>query len=215
MSARVRVLGFSVSRDGYGAGPHQGEREPLGEGGRALHAWIFATRSGRAMIGLEGGSEGVDDAHFRRDADAAGATVMGRNMFGPERGPWSRDPWRGWWGDEPPFGHPVFVLTHFEREPLTLGATTFRFTTGALGDVVAQAREAAGGRDVVIGGGVATVRTALAEGLVDEARLALVPVELGAGERLLEDPSRWPDGYVEAGRAEGEGATHVRLVRAP
>ncbi len=214
MGARVRVLGFSVSRDGYGAGPHQSEREPLGEGARVLHEWIFATRSGRAMIGLEGGSEGVDDAHFRRDVDAAGATVMGRNMFGPERGPWSPEPWRGWWGDEPPFAHPVFVLTHFARPPLELGSTTFHFVTGGLADVVARAKVAAAGRDVSVGGGVATVRAALAECLVDEVDLALVPVEFGAGERLLDDPRRWPDGYDEVERVEGEGATHVRLARA-
>lgn len=215
MGARVRIEGFSVSRDGFGAGPHQSEREPLGEGGRALHEWIFATRTGRAMVGLEGGTEGVDDAHFRRDGVSVGATVMGRNMFGPERGPWSRESWRGWWGDEPPFAHPVFVLTHFAREPLTLGSTTFHFVSGGLGDVVASARDAAADRDVLIGGGVAIVRSAFAERLVDEATIALVPVVLGGGERLLDEPDHWPDGYVEVGRVEGEGATHVRLARVP
>jgi dihydrofolate reductase len=214
MGGRVRIEGFSVSRDGLGAGPRQSEREPLGEGGRSLHEWIFATRTGRAMVGLEGGSQGVDDEHFRRNAHTVGATIMGRNMFGPERGPWSRDPWRGWWGDEPPFGHPVFVLTHFARGPLTLGMTTFHFVTGGLDDVVAAARDVAADRDVLIGGGVAVVRAALAERLVDDVALALVPVALGEGERLFDDPGRWPDGYVEVERVAGEGATHVRLARA-
>lgn len=215
MAGRVVVDGFSVSLDGFGAGPDQSEAEPLGVGGRALHEWIFATRTGRAMIGREGGSTGIDDAHFRGGAEAIGATVMGRNMFGPERGPWSADPWRGWWGDEPPFGHPVLVLTHHERDTLVLGATRFHFATDGLEEALARARALANGLDVAVGGGVATLREAFARRLLDEVRLAVVPVELGRGERLLDAPGEWPAGYREVERVEGEGATHVRLVRAP
>lgn len=207
------VASLSVALDGFGAGPDQDEAHPIGVGGEVLHEWIFATRSGRRMVGRDGGSEGIDDRFFRRDAAAVGATVMGRNMFGPVRGPWREPEWRGWWGASPPFHHPVFVLTHFERDPLELDDTTFFFVGDGLTAALERARSVADGRHVAIGGGVSTMRAALAARLVDELDLAVVPVELRAGERLLTAIGDWPAGYEVWGVTPGEGATHYQLVR--
>lgn len=147
--SRVVVDGLSVSLDGYVAGLHQDEDNPLGVGGSRLHEWIFATKSGRQMIGESGGAEGVDEGFFHSGGDRASTTIMGRNMFGPVRGPWSEPEWRGWWGDVPPFHHPVFVLTHFERPPLEMeGGTTFYFATKGIPDALARAREVAGDGDI-------------------------------------------------------------------
>lgn len=211
--SKVIVNGFSLSRDGFGAGPDQDEANPLGRGGRALHEWIFATASGRRMIGESGGSEGVDDRFFSRDEWTIGATVMGRNMFSPRRGPWGDPEWRGWWGETPPFGHPVFVLTHFAREPLVMDGTTFYFVGDGLDAALDRARDAAGDADIAVGGGVATLRACLAARLVDEVRLAVVPVDLGAGERLVASAGAWPAGYEVSSVTPGEGATHYVLAR--
>ncbi|MGH3733543.1 MAG: dihydrofolate reductase family protein [Acidimicrobiales bacterium] len=210
---RVRVGSFSVSLDGFGAGPQQGEANPLGVGGRQLHDWIFATSSGRRMIGETGGSVGVDDAMFKGNLEIHGSTIMGRNMFGPVRGPWGDRDWRGWWGDEPPFHNPVFVLTHYERSDLVMGDTTFHFVTGGLKEALAQAREAAGDGDIHVGGGVATIRMLLDARLIDEMWLAIVPVQLGAGERLFSALERWPVGYERGREIPGELVTHLEFIR--
>jgi dihydrofolate reductase len=194
------------------AGPNQDEANPLGVGGQQLHEWVFATKSGRAMIGESGGSEGVDDEKFKESRND-GATIVGRNMFGPVRGPWGDPAWNGWWGDDPPFHHPVFVFTHFERPDLTLGDTTFHFVSDSIGAVVTAAREAARDRDVLVGGGVATLRAFLDAKLIDELRLAVVPIYMGEGERLFEMGGEWPDGYEVRDVVAGEGATHYTLER--
>lgn len=209
----VRAYSFSISIDGFGAGPGQDADNPLGVGGRQLHEWIFATKSGRSMIGESGGEEGVDDARFKANLEASGPTIMGRNMFGPVRGPWGSSQWRGWWGDEPPFHRPVFVLTHYERPDLVVGATTFHFVTGGLKEALRRARDVAGGHDVRVGGGVGTIRQLLEMRALDELHLAVVPVELGAGERLVESVGAWPDGYYVRREVAGERVTHIELVK--
>lgn len=211
--SKVLVDSFSVSLDGYGAGPDQSESNPLGVGGRALHEWIFATKTGRKMIGETGGSEDTDDAVFKSRLESEGPVIMGRNMFGPVRGPWKSHEWRGWWGNDPPFHSPVFVLTHYERPDLVLGDTTFHFVTGGIDEALARARDAAGEHDIHIGGGVSTIRTLLDAQTVDELHLAVVPVRLGGGERLLETVGLWPLGYELRNEVLGEGAMHLELSR--
>src|SRR3954449_4958508 len=184
--AKVRVSAFAVSLDGYAAGPHQSLENPLGVRGPELFQWFFNTRTWKQMHGAEGGSTGVDDEWARRGMENVGAWILGRNMFGPIRGPWPDDSWKGWWGEEPPYHTPVFVLTHHARAPLSMaGGTEFRFVTGGIEDALAQARAAAGGLDVRIGGGGSTVRQYLRAGLIDELHLAVSPVLLGSGEHLL------------------------------
>ena len=211
---RLRVHCFSTSLDGRAAGPQQSVDAPMGVGGELLHGWVFETAYGRAMIGQDGGTTGVDDAWLRRGDVGIGATVMGRNMFGPVRGPWPDDSWRGWWGEEPPYHHPVFVLTHHERAPLVMGETTFHFVSDGLASALSQAIDAAGGLDVRLGGGVSTVASALHAGLVDDIHLAVVPVLLRGGERLYHDLGTWPDAFVLAQSAAGEGALHLYFTRA-
>ncbi|HUR59856.1 MAG TPA: dihydrofolate reductase family protein [Opitutaceae bacterium] len=179
---------ITTSLDGFVAGPNQSLDHPLGEGGMALHQWAFPTRTFRSMHGDGGGGEtGVNDDIFGEAFENVGATIMGRNMFGPVRGPWGQDPWKGWWDDEPPFHHPVFVLTHHGRPPLPMrGGTTFHFVTEGIESALAQARTAAGGKDITIGGGASTVQQYLAAGLLDELDLHVVPCLLGAGARLLD-----------------------------
>lgn len=212
--ARLEVHAMSMSLDGYVAGPHQDEENPLGIGGATLHEWIFATKSGRDMIGEPGGTEGIDNEAFKRGFKGVGATIMGRNMFGPVRGPWEKSDWSGWWGESPPFHHTVFVLTHFDRAPLILNDTTFVFVTEGMEVALDRARTAAGDDIIRLGGGAATVREFLGARLVDEIHLAVVPVTLDAGERLLEKVGDWPEGYECSSVVEGEGATHYQLVRA-
>jgi len=195
------------------AGPDQDEANPLGVGGQQLLEWIFATKSGRAMIGQSGGTEGVDNEVFNATLNKAGATIMGRNMFGPVRGFWGDSNWRGWWGDEPPFHHQVFVLTHFDRPDLVMGDTTFHFVNEGIESVVLKARATALDHDIHVGGGVATLRTFLNAQLVDELRVTVVPIYLGAGERLFEVAGEWPEGYEVRDVVAGEGATHYTLVR--
>lgn len=210
--ARLRVHNLTVSLDGYAAGPEQGPDHPLGRGGEQLHEWAFATRTFRRMHGMEGGSSGTDDAFAARATDGIGATIMGRNMFGPVRGAWAGESWTGWWGDDPPFHHPVFVLTHHAREPVRMeGGTTFHFVTDGIEAALEQAVAAADGRDVAVGGGPDTVRQYLRAGLVDEVHVAIAPVLLGSGERLFEDDLT--SAYELAEFAPSEAVTHVRLVR--
>ena len=177
----------SVSLDGFSAGPDQSRDDPLGVGGMALHEWVFATRTFHAMQGQEGGSGGLDDREAGAWSDDTGATIMGRNMFGPIRGEWPDEPWNGWWGDDPPFHTPVFVLTHHPREPVEMqGGTTFHFVTDGIEAALELALDAAGGRDVSIGGGAATAQQYLRAGLVDMMRIHVTPVLLSAGERLFD-----------------------------
>ena len=208
---------FAVSVDGFAAGPDQGVDDPLGVGGRRLHEWVFATPTGAAMLGLDPGvarERSIDDDYLARGEEGIGATIMGRNMFGPVRGPWPDEEWKGWWGDEPPYHHPVFVLTHHPRPPLTMaGGTTFHFVDDTIATVAEQAFAAAAGGDVRLGGGVSTVRAYLRAGLVDEVHLAIVPVLLGRGERLFEGLDDLADRYDCVELVAGPSVAHVRLAR--
>ncbi len=209
---RLRVQSFALSLDGYGAGPNQGLEHPLGVGGPELMEWFFPTRLWRKMQGLGDGETGVDNEIAEQGFAGIGAWILGRNMFGPVRGPWPDDSWKGWWGDDPPYHTPVFVLTHHPRTPLRMtGGTEFRFVTEGIHVALAQATAAAGGRDVRIGGGVSTVRQYLRAGLIDELHLAIRPVLLGSGEHLLHDIDMKALGYECAQYVAGERATHAFL----
>jgi dihydrofolate reductase len=211
---KLRVHNFAMSVDGYIAGPHQSIDNPLGVGGRRLHDWVFATRFGREMIGEEGGDEGVDHQFLMRGVVGIGATIMGRNMFGPIRGDWDDDEWKGWWGDEPPYHHPVFVLTHHAREPIPMkGGTTFNFVTDGIESALAQAFDAAGGEDVRLGGGASTVRQYLRSGLVDDIHLAIVPILLRGGERLFDELDGAPDGLECVEFVSSPVVAHVRFAK--
>jgi dihydrofolate reductase len=210
--SRVVVRSFGVSIDGFGAGPGQDLQNPLGVNGPELMEWFFHTRVWRTMHGHDDGETGVDNRIAERGFDHMGAWILGRNMFGPVRGPWPDDSWKGWWGDEPPYHVPTFVLTHHPRAPLPMkGGTEFRFVTAGIHDALAQAKEAAGDRDVRIGGGVSTVRQYLRAGLIDELHLAVHPVALGSGENLLQGIDLRALGYQRAESIMGERAMHVFL----
>ena len=213
MMSKLLVRSFALSIDGYGAGPNQDRQNPLGVGGVELMEWFFHTRVWRDMHGQGEGSEtGVDNAMAQKGFEGIGAWILGRNMFGPVRGPWPDDSWKGWWGDEPPYHTPVFVLTHHARAPLPMkGGTEFRFVTDGIQSALAQARAAAGGRDVRLGGGVATVRQYLQAGLIDELHLAMRPVLLGSGENLMTGIDLRALGYECAKSVAGERATHLFL----
>jgi dihydrofolate reductase len=212
--ARLRVHSLSMSLDGYVAGPDQGLDQPLGIGGRRLHDWVFETRTGRQMIGAEGGSTGTDDERLALGFDGIGATIMGRNMFGPVRGPWPDEEWRGWWGDNPPFHHPVFVLTHRPRHPLEMeGGTTFYFVSDGIESTLERAFDAAAGADVALGGGASTVRQYLRARLVDDLHIVIVPIFLGAGERLFEDLDGAGADYECAELVSSRKVSHIRLTR--
>src|SRR5437868_6668674 len=184
--SKLRVNCFSVSLDGYGAGPDQSLENPLGVGGKAVHEWVFPTRTFQAMLGQDGGTTGVDDDFAKRGFENLGAWILGRNMFGPVRGEWPDESWKGWWGDNPPYHCPVFVLTHHPRAAIEMqGGTVFHFITDGIREALRQARAAAGGQDVRVGGGPATIRQYLSDGLVDELHLAISPVLLGSGEPLF------------------------------
>ena len=203
-----------MSVDGFGAGPGQDLLNPLGVGGRALHQWFFPTRTFRKMFGQDGGTTGIDDDFATRGFDNVGAWILGRNMFGPIRGPWPDASWKGWWGDNPPYHTPVFVLTHHAREPLAMeGATTFHFVTGGIHEALERAVDAAKGKDVRLGGGVATIRQYLQAGLVDEMHVAIAPVLLGSGESLLSGIDLPALGYRCAEHVPTPNATHVVLRR--
>jgi dihydrofolate reductase len=214
--SKLRVHNFSLSLDGYAAGPDQSLDNPLGVGGGGLHEWVFATRSFRRMHGLDGGGEqGLDDEFAAQGEVGIGATIMGRNMFGSVRGPWGDADWKGWWGDNPPFHHPVFVLTHHPRASITMqGGTTFHFVSDGIEAALERALEAAHGNDVRLGGGAATVQQYLRARLIDELHLAIVPILLGRGERLFDHLGDGPVGYsVEF--ACSPAVVHARLLRAP
>ena len=212
--SRLRVQSFAVSIDGYGAGSGQDLEHPLGVNGPNLMEWFVHTRLWRRMHGNDGGEAGVDNGMAEQGFANIGAWILGRNMFGPVRGPWPDDGWKGWWGDEPPYHVPVFVLTHYARPPLTMaGGTEFRFVTEGIHSALEQARAAAGGRDVRLGGGVAAVRQYLRHGLIDELHLAIRPVLLGSGEDLFRDIDTRALGYDCARHVAGERALHVFLSK--
>jgi len=199
---------ISISADGYVAGPNQSEEHGLGEGGEALHEWVVKLSAWRESHGHEGGEVNASSEIFEAAAGNTGAVIMGRNMFGPVRGPWTEPLWNGWWGDEPPFRVPVFVLTHYEREPLTLGETSFHFVTEGPERAVELAREAAGDKDVSIGGGGETIQELIRAGLLDEILVNQVPVSLGDGVRLLDGIP--PTVKLEQTRVvEGDGVAHL------
>lgn len=211
---KLRVHNLAISVDGYAAGPGQSSDNPLGVGGARLHEWAFATRSGRRMHGMDGGDTGVDDDFVARGDVGIGATIMGRNMSGPIRGPWGNDEWTGGWSDDPPFHHPVFVLTHHPRASISMqGGTTFHFVDDGIEAALQRALDAAGGDDVRIGGGAATIQQYLHAGLIDDMHVAIVPIVLGGGERLVDHRDGGPDGY-ECVEFVGSGSVaHVRLAR--
>ncbi|MGE0117081.1 MAG: dihydrofolate reductase family protein [Dongiaceae bacterium] len=211
---KLRVACFAVSLDGYGAGPAQSRDNPLGLGGKALHQWFIPTRTFQTMFGQADGTTGVDEDFAARGMAGIGAWILGRNMFGPIRGPWPDEDWKGWWGDNPPYHVPVFVLTHHPRAPLAMaGGTTFHFVTEGIEAALQRATEAAGGKDVRIGGGAATIRQYLRAGLVDELHLAIAPVLLGGGEPLLAGIDLLRLGYDCTEHVPSEKATHVVLTK--
>jgi dihydrofolate reductase len=211
---KLCVRAFGLSIDGFGAGVHQDLENPMGRGGMALHDWAFATRTFQRMFGKPGGSSGIDDGFAARGFENIGAWILGRNMFGPVRGAWPDHSWRGWWGEEPPYHCQVFVLTHHARPPLVMaGGTTFHFVTEGIHAALARATEAAGGQDVRLGGGVATVREYLRAGLLDELHLTLAPVLLGAGENLWAGLDLAALGYECKACVPGEKATHLTVGR--
>jgi dihydrofolate reductase len=213
--SKLKVQSFSISLDGYGAGPNQSLQNPLGEGGESLHQWLIGTRTFQRMLGDETkGTDGPDEDFAARGFENIGAWILGRNMFGPVRGPWPDDKWKGWWGDEPPYHCDVFVLTHHARAPLAMnGGTTFYFVTDGIGAALARARAAAGGKDVRLGGGVSTIRQYLQAGLVDEMHLAISPVLLGSGEALLAGIDLPKLGFTCTEHVPTRAATHVVLSR--
>jgi dihydrofolate reductase len=212
---RVRVESFTISLDGFGAGPGQDLENPLGVGGTQLHRWAFPTRTfQRALFGSDTGTTGIDDDFAARGFRNIGAWILGRNMFGPMRGPWRDHSWRGWWGDNPPYHVPVFVLTHHPRPSFEMeGDTTFHFVTGGIHEALDRARKAARGMDVRIGGGPNTIRQYLDAGLIDELHVAIAPILLGGGERLFEGVDLRARGYEVSPFVASDNAAHVVLRR--
>lgn len=212
--ARVIVSGFSLSMDGFGAGPDQSLDDPLGKRGMELHRWIFDTRTFQAMIGQDGGADGIDEDYAARAMRGFGAFILGRNMFGPIRGEWPDETWKGWWGENPPYHAPVFVLTHHARAPVEMaGGTTFHFVTDGIAAALGRAKAVAGGRNVKIAGGVSTVRQYLQADLIDEMHLAIAPVVLGRGEALFAGIDLPSLGFRVVERAATEHAMHVVLTK--
>ncbi|MDE2052500.1 MAG: dihydrofolate reductase [Gammaproteobacteria bacterium] len=212
--SRLGVRCFTVSLDGYGAGPDQSRNDPLGRGGMALHEWMFATRTARKMFGQEGGETGIDDDFTAQGFENVGAWILGRNMFGPIRGAWPDESWRGWWGETPPYHTPVFVLTHHPRKPLEMeGGTTFHFVTDGIESALRQARSAANGRDIRLGGGIQAIRQYLSAGHIDDLHLVISPVLLGSGEPLLAGIDLPRLGYRCVRHVPSARATHVVLAR--
>jgi dihydrofolate reductase len=211
---KLRVNCFAVSLDGYGAGPDQSLEAPLGVGGEALHERFFPTSTFQKMIGKDGGAAGPDEDFAARGMAGLGAWILGRNMFGPVRGPWPDGNWKGWWGDTPPYRCPVFVLTHHTRPPLEMGGgTVFHFVTDGFESAIRRAKASAGGKDVRVGGGVATIHQGLQAGLIDELHIAVSPVLLGRGERLFEGVDLVAQGYEIAEQVGTPHATHVVIHR--
>jgi len=213
--SRLRVACFAVSLDGFGAGPHQSLENPLGVGGMGLHEWFFPTRTfQKSVLGKDEGATGLDDDFARRGMENLGAWILGRNMFAPGRGAWDES-WKGWWGDNPPYHVPVFILTHHPRKSIEMaGGTTFHFVTGGIDEALMRAKDAAGAKDVRIGGGAATIRQYVQAGYVDEMHLVFSPVLLGSGEPLLAGLDLLALGYRVVEHAMSNSAMHVRLERA-
>jgi dihydrofolate reductase len=211
---KVAVAGFSLSLDGFGAGRDQSRQDPLGKRGMELHQWFFDEKHFPPMIAATSGSPSPDKDHAARALDGAGAFILGRNMFGHVRGNWADESWNGWWGDNPPWHAPTFILSHYPRDPVEMeGGTTFYFVTGGIHAALEQAKAAAGTKDVKIGGGIATIRQYLDAGLIDELNLAVVPIFLGQGESLLTGIDLPTLGFEVVERAVGEHAMHVRLTK--
>ena len=212
--SKLRVQSFAISIDGYGAGPNQDLQNPLGINGPELMEWFFNTHVWRKMHGLDDGETGIDNQMAEQSFEGIGAWILGRNMFGPIRGPWPDENWKGWWGDEPPYHTPVFVLTHYSRPTVRMkGGTEFHFVTEGIHAALDQARDAAGPGDVRLGGGVSTIRQYLVARLIDELHLAIRPVLLGSGEHLLKDIDLRALGYECTKHVAGERATHVLLSK--
>jgi dihydrofolate reductase len=213
--SKLRLESFTISLDGFGAGPDQDLNNPLGMGGTALHGWALSTRTfQKHLFGSDNGADGIDEDFAARGFRNIGAWILGRNMFGPVRGPWPDESWRGWWGENPVYHVPVFVLTHHARAPLVMeGGTTFHFVTDGIDSALAQAREAAGDRDVRVGGGVNTIQQYLRQRLIDEMHIAIAPVLLGSGERLFEGVNLPALGYACTRCERSELATHVLISR--
>ena len=211
---KVRVRGFAVSIDGFGAGPDQSLEQPMGKGGGGLHGWFFPTRTFRSMIGQDGGTDGIDDGFARASAEGFGAVILGRNMFGPAGDDWGGPDWTGWWGDNPPYHAPTFILSHHARTPIEMeGGTTFHFVTEGIEAALTQARAAAGDLDVKIAGGASTIRQYLLAGAIDELHLAVAPVFLGRGESLFAGIDLPGLGYRVSQVVPTELATHLVLTR--
>jgi dihydrofolate reductase len=211
---KVCVRGFSVSLDGFAAGPEQSLADPLGKRGPEMFQWFFGTKTFCAMVGKEGGSEGVDDKYASAGMTGFGAFILGRNMFGPIRGEWPDDQWKGWWGDNPPYHAPTFILTNYPRAPIEMkGGTTFFFVTDGIESALEQAKAAAGAQNVKIGGGVSTVRQYLQAGEIDEMHLAIAPVVLGRGEALFAGLDLPALGFSVTEHAVTDRATHVVLTK--
>ncbi|HYZ93382.1 MAG TPA: dihydrofolate reductase family protein [Actinomycetota bacterium] len=211
---KLRVCSFSISLDGYGAGPDQSLDTPLGVGGEELHDWMVSTRTFKRTYGEEDGTTGVDDDFTARGFEGIGSWILGRNMFGPVRGPWPDESWKGWWGDNPPYHAPTFVLTHHAREPLEMeGGTVFHFVTDGIEAALDRAREAAGGQDVRLLGGVSTIRQYIEARLVDEMHIAISPILLGSGEHLFSGLDLPALGYECVEHVPTESATHVVVAK--
>lgn len=214
MAGKVRVSSFAVSVDGFGAGPDQSLSNPLGVGGEELHHWFYPTKTFQTLFGQGQGVEGTDNGFAERGMENVGAWILGRNMFGPIRGDWPDETWKGWWGEEPPYHTPVFVLTHHPRAALEMkGGTVFHFVTDGIEAALEQARAAAGDGDIRIGGGAETIRQYLKAGLIDELHVAISPVLLGRGEPFWEGLDLPGLGYEVGTSTAGERATHLRIVR--
>lgn len=212
--SNVRVHCFSVSLDGYGTGEGQSFDTPFGHAGHELHQWMFQTRSGGKIVGNNEGAPGVVNDMVERSFNGVGATILGRNMFGPQRGPWEDESWEGWWGENPPYHHPTFVMTHHHRPTLEMeGGTTFHFVEGTPREVLGMAKEAAGEQDVCVRGGVSVMRDFLRDGLVDEAHIVIVPIVLGRGENLWEGLGDIMSQYEVLESIGSQGVTHLRFVR--
>jgi dihydrofolate reductase len=212
--SKLRVNCFSISSDGYGAGPDQSKENPLGKGGSRVHEWFYPTRTFQTMFGKKEGTTGLDEEFARRGTENLGAWILGRNMFAPSRGAWMDDGWKGWWGASPPYHTPVFILTHHARKPLEMeGGTTFFFVTGGIEEALERARAAAGGKDIRVGGGAATIRQYLRAKLIDEMHLAISPVVLGSGEHLLQGIDLPALGYGVIEHKTSEAVMHVVIGR--
>jgi dihydrofolate reductase len=212
--SKIKVAAFSVSLDGFGAGLDQRIEHPLGIRGEELHTWITSTKMFYRMTGKDGGTEGVDNDFAEKSMENIGAWIMGRNMFGPVRGPWPDNEWKGWWGEEPPYHVPVFVLTHHEREPVTMkGGTTFYFITGGIESALEEAKKVANGKDIRIGGGTSTIRQYLQAGYIDEMHLAISPVFLGSGEHLFTRIDMSALSFNQIQKVNGENATHIIVAK--